>query len=605
MEDTALRKQLEEIAAANPQFTTLVNIWGPEVYQRNRILFRSLITSKFSFFYWDGKSAKRVPWNKALATWLIEVDANGDAAIARLLIQWKLMDLSNKGFRISEKIWCEELLQRFESAQSHTSRLLELEKMSFGWGCLDENTAMRLHALDPESSRNFILRYSPISYGWLDNVYGSRNVFWEKLITQAQARRDEALALALYKKQVPPKRWKEDALKLCQTIPDSQTLQEELERTCPIHFRNLGDGIIAILESRGRDCIPFVLRHLSSVRTGIFGRGDFGRVLKLAATNEWWDLWACAVRVCSNTKEFNEELNNILNHASFNQNQARERLVSMLGVSREWNFSGFGIAVVHNLDEENALALHERYPDLLRGPFKVHLHARWQYSKRKKLIERLIASGPEDENLLDFLASRFATNTKWGKSTMCEEVDQLADYYLQLREQPNFARRSAAVLGQIPAFAIYNYSKLIQENRLARLLFERSFASYLQDERAVADLVEASEIHVMALAYRILALDDERARSLVAQHLPLLLGTLFRPMHRVTRAAAFGALINAASTSEQTGRIILYKAKEALALPDKKYPKEELAGLIGQIIHRWPVLRGTSEKQVIYRRTAA
>src|SRR6185436_12659622 len=140
-----------------------------------------------------------------------------------------------------------------------------------------------------------------------------------------------------------------------------------------------------------------------------------------------------------------------------------------------------------------------------------------------------------------------------------------------------FSRRAANVLGQVPAFSIWNYNMLIRENRLARLLFERSAATYLADPRSIADLVEGAEIHVMALAYRALALDDERARTLAAQNLPLLLGTLLRPLQRETRGLAFGALSNAAITLD-TARIILARARDALNLPDKKYPKEKLIG---------------------------
>src|SRR6185369_3566205 len=116
-------------------------------------------------------------------------------------------------------------------------------------------------------------------------------------------------------------------------------------------------------------------------------------------------------------------------------------------------------------------------------------------------------------------------------------------------------------------------------------LFERSAPSYLADPRSMADLVEASEIHVMALAYRALGFDDPRAREQASAHLPLLLGTLLRPMQRDTRTLAFGALANAASTLD-TARLILDRARDAMNLPDTRYPKERLLGLIAQILRR-------------------
>jgi hypothetical protein len=107
----------------------------------------------------------------------------------------------------------------------------------------------------------------------------------------------------------------------------------------------------------------------------------------------------------------------------------------------------------------------------------------------------------------------------------------------------------------------------------------------------------------MSLAYRALGLNDDRAREQAAHHLPLLLGTLLRPLQRGTRTLAFGALANAANSIE-TARMILDRAKDALNLPDTRYPKEKLLGLIAQLLHRWPELRAPREQPVIYKRAA-
>ena len=108
----------------------------------------------------------------------------------------------------------------------------------------------------------------------------------------------------------------------------------------------------------------------------------------------------------------------------------------------------------------------------------------------------------------------------------------------------------------------------------------------------------------MSLAYRALGMDDERARQQAADHLPLLLGTLLRPMQRDTRTLAFGALANAASSIE-SARLILERSMEALNLPDTRYPKERLLGLMAQLLHRWPELRGANEQPAVYERRAA
>ena len=108
----------------------------------------------------------------------------------------------------------------------------------------------------------------------------------------------------------------------------------------------------------------------------------------------------------------------------------------------------------------------------------------------------------------------------------------------------------------------------------------------------------------MSLAYRALGLDDPRAREQASAHLPLLLGTLLRPMQRDTRTLAFGALANAANTVE-SARLVLERAKDALNLPDTRYPKEKLLGLMAQLLHSWPELRGANEQPVVYERAAA
>ena len=119
----------------------------------------------------------------------------------------------------------------------------------------------------------------------------------------------------------------------------------------------------------------------------------------------------------------------------------------------------------------------------------------------------------------------------------------------------------------------------------------------------MADLVEAPEIHVQMLAYRALGRDDDRARERAAANLPVLIGTLLRPLHRATRILAFGALANAANTPERA-RTILTRAREALALPDVRYPKESLLGLIARLLHRWPELRGAGEQPTVFERAA-
>jgi hypothetical protein len=152
----------------------------------------------------------------------------------------------------------------------------------------------------------------------------------------------------------------------------------------------------------------------------------------------------------------------------------------------------------------------------------------------------------------------------------------------------------------MPAFAVWNYDELLRGNKLARLLFERSTSLYLSDGNAARDLLESPQIHVQMLAFRVLGGRDPRAPALGAANKDLLQATLFRPLHRRTRLFAFTALERAASHDEATARYLLGRMRDALALPDKRYPMEKLIGLIGKVLDRWPALRSPREVPRIY-----
>ena len=147
----------------------------------------------------------------------------------------------------------------------------------------------------------------------------------------------------------------------------------------------------------------------------------------------------------------------------------------------------------------------------------------------------------------------------------------------------------------------FNQDRLLRTNDLARLLFVRSLDQYLAVPQAVQDLVEGSNIHVMMLAYRVLALPDPRASALAANNIEILMGTLLRPLHRKTRLAAFDALVNAARYSEAVARRVHARAREALKLPNKRYPKAELIGVIGRVLAMHTGLASEAERPVVYR----
>jgi hypothetical protein len=526
-----------------------------------------------------------------------------DIELFKRLYEWKLSALG-QGFvkDVRQKAILPDLIRRFRSAQTRAAREIVLQKFAL-WFELDEPSALELYRLDSITAGPFILRHLP--WTWMEN----KRAFWQELLRGARAKNDEAFAWDLYRRQVPRDTWQADVMALTASVRDPAELVRRLEQHHPGGWGRTATGaFVELLQRRGRDVMPYIVRNLRAVRHGWFSGGEYKKILDLAREKGWWDLWAAIIRVCATPKEFNTEIDRLIHSPSLRQDQIRGRLATLVGVSREFNFPGIGFASIHQLDETVAMLMLERFPDLLRGPFLQHLQANPWAGSYTKLIEKLLSL--DEEDLLDHIAARIATrvsNRYNAKSKdMLADAERLADFYdtLKDRDEKQFSRRAASVLSRIPAFAIYNYNQLIRDNRLARLLFTRSAAAYLADARSVRDLVEGSEIHVQALAYRVLGQNDERARTLAVENLPLLLGTLLRPLHRATRTLAFRALVNAANTPDTAARV-LAKAREALDLPDEKYPKEALLGVIAGVIAKRPALRGSREEPVIYRRSAA
>lgn len=605
MADAELREQLEKLAASEISFSGFTWLFGPELYRRNRILFRPFILSHFSIYMslpkwrmemirWKGDKAD------VLEPWLAEVDKNDEADLFRRLYDWKLnsqFDWRHRDAR-GQKIIA-DLLSRFRSAGSPARRQIVLRKFDL-WFQLDETSACALYSEDPLAAGPFILRRLPS--GWSGGE--PKRALWTKLLQLADQRKDEDFRWKLYRRQIPITDWINECLALCGRVQDPGELVSELERRHPEGWGiNMADSFFQLVQRRGRDVFPYVTRHLRQIWGGWFTRGSYGKMADYARDKGWWDLWSALIRVCSQPNEFNKEVMVLLANHTTPESVVVDRLLLLAGVSKEWNMPGFGLAAVHQLEEPVAMQFYERFPDLLRGPYRVHVQPHTYGECYPELLDRLIAAG--DEEMIDMMASRIVTRQSHrGQSKRLANVEKLAAYYTALKaDEAVFSRRAGNVLGQVPAYSIYQYNQVVRENALARLLFERSASAYLADPRSLADLVEGSEIHVMSLAYRALGLDDDRAREQAAKHLPLLLGTLLRPMQRDTRTLAFGAIANAAGSLE-TARLVLDRAKDALNLPDKRYPKERLLGLIARLIHRWPELRGSREQPTVYERAA-
>jgi hypothetical protein len=598
LDDRALLARLEQLAA-DPPLPGFVWLWGPDAYRRNRVLFRPFILSHFAqFMAFEGGHWTRVQWKGAvgdrLEAWLREVDRSEDVPLFKRLYAWKLQDTLRA--EAQRRQWEADLLNRVHAATTPAARAQVLRKLDF-WYALGEDAAAELYRVDADASREFILRHLPRS--WTGDE--SRKL-WTRLLDEAAGRGDETFYYRLYRRQVPLARWQKDTAELALRVRAPAQLCGELERYHPEGWGlDLGQGLYELAANRGEDVLPYVRRHLRNVWSH-WHRSGFDRMLGLARSRGWWELWGALVRTCARPNEYNREVSNLVRDGSLPEDDVRHRLLLLTGASREWNAPGLSLARVQLLEDNAALALYERFPDLVRGPFRHNVAPTWGRSFGS-LLRKAIQAG--DEVLIDFLAARLATRGGvYSDDQLQKAAEQASHHYEALRlDELAFARRAAAVLTQIPAFSIHNYRDLIRTNRLARLLFERSSALYLTSPDALRDLIEGSEIHVQALAYRALGLDDERARALARENLDLLLATLLRPLHRATRLLALAALRNAASTPDAAARVAA-RARDALDLPDTHYPKDALIGLIGALLHRFPELREAGEQPVVHRRAA-
>ncbi|WP_375772860.1 gliding motility protein [Archangium gephyra] len=601
LDDGQLRQGMEELGR-RWVFPGLIALWGPGLYNRNRTVFRPFILAHFPQYTFDTlgrpQSVFEGPSAELFEKWLQDVDRSGDVELFRRLYQ-----LQFEGLRWEEgrKRWLADLMPRYGAASTRAQRQGVLNQFDLRFE-LDEPAAIALYTADPVACRAFILAHLPGE--WRFNA--GRRPPWQKLPALARERGDEALAFDIYRRQVPEELWKRDVLALCDTVREPGALVEALEQRHPAHWlQDAATPFLELARKRGRDAVPYLLRHVRDVRQpwGFFNR-SFSHLVELAREREWLDLWSALMRTSAAPKTYNSEVLGLLQRSELPGDEVRRRLLLLAGVGREVNFPGLGLAQVQPLDDDTAVVLYERFPDLVRGPFLRHVSP-GRSGSYSKLATRALER--DDAPLVDFLASRVALIDLSYAVTLpqpppwTEIIGRLSAVYESLLERSPeaFASRAGNVLGKMPAFAIGNYGQLVRHNRLARLFFERAHAHYTSDARAMRDLLESPQIHVQALAFRVLARDDERARALAAHNVDLLQATLLRPLHRKTRLMALGALRNAAR-DEAAARQLAGRIRDAMDLPDRQYPKEALLGLLADILHRWPALRGPSEQPVVY-----
>ncbi len=590
LDDFALRARLEELARKDwTVFDGLAHRWAPKLYRRNRVVFRSLILAHLADWIVtrDGKyvNASDVWTSTELASFVKDVDRDDEVELFRKL--WRVQAALEKK---DEVAWRKELLARFLAANDSPARRLVLDKYNQGWR-LDEDTAAALYEREPDGARAFVLDHqSTVRRTWLRTVQEP----WRRLMAAARARGDDDFYFDLYRRQIPAAEWRRDVTALARSTPDPVALDAAFERQHIVWpGAELLPAITDLLRLRGEDALPWALRHLGRTvgyRDEVPGFAD---LKALALEREWLPLWSALLRRVARAEQFDAEVRGLLSDRVRPDAENRRRLQILAGAGSEYNRPGLGIAGMHPLTDDTAVAMLRRWPDLLRGPYRSHLMLGWGRSY-DKLTSEAIAAGVDE--IVDLLASRMVLQ-HWVDDKAAPKA--IVEHFRSLRGTPGFARRAGAVLAALPAYGVWWYGGLVERNPLARLLFERATAEWLEDPAVLRDLLESPQIHVQALAFRVLGEDDERARRVASESLDLLVPTLLRPLHRRTRLLALRALANAA-VDEARARVVLAKAKDAFDLPDRRYPKEHLLALCAELLHRYPALRSAREQPRVF-----
>ena len=173
----------------------------------------------------------------------------------------------------------------------------------------------------------YILRRLPGS--WLG---GDKRKLWGRLIALVEAKKDEDFRWRLYRKQVPLVDWAKESLGLCGSIRDGGELCRELEKRHPEGMgANLAEGFFQLVQRRGRDVFPYIIRHLNQVWRSWFARGSYGKMADYAREKGWWDLWSALIRTCSSSKEFNKQVLELVENRILPEKNVVERLLALAG----------------------------------------------------------------------------------------------------------------------------------------------------------------------------------------------------------------------------------------------------------------------------------
>ena len=490
--------------------------------------------------------------------------------------------------------WAGKLVARYAAAadaQEREAILRELDQAQL----LDEDSALALYRIEPELSSAFIQRHLPPGRRAEDQRQP-----WQRLMEQALARDDRDLYFALYRRQASAEQWLRETSELVRDTQDSHALFGELQRRHPQRWRpEIGPHLVGLLQQRGEAVLPYVMLHVGDVWS-TKRHGAYQELVDLARNREWWDLWCAVLRAGASAAEYDREVLGLAGDRATPEPQLLHRLLQLAGIG-----APHGARPHRNklLSEDTILALYERFPHLVRGPYRNQLDP----TPRRPLTGVLeLAIRQKDDELMELLAARLAVRAD---RTGGDELLQAAAYMARqlqamARDGNALERRSAAVLKRIPAQAIGSERELLRRNALARLLFEQGHLACLHNTQDAAALLQAEERHVCALAVRALSADTAEAVLRTRENLEALLTCLDRQLPRSVIRASLRALDHGSDAVGQAARIVGW-ARGKLAAQDQRYSTEALLTLVGRQLHRFPDLCRNVERPMVYRKATA
>ena len=489
--------------------------------------------------------------------------------------------------------WASKLVSRYAVAASREQRnaiLLELDLPYI----LDEDAALALYRLDAEVSGPFIQRHLPAGRRAEDE-----RLPWHRLMGHALSRADSALYFALYRRQAPTEQWLRETEQLCRDLTNPYTLCPELEQRHPQRWRaQTGPHLFALAQVHGEAMLPYLVRHGAEIWAG--GRRiGYQQIVELAYARGWWELWAALLRGGASAPEYDAAVSALASDGATSDADLMHRLLLLAGVGLA---PGNRARRDKPLREDTILGLYERFPHLVRGPYRNQLDP----SSRRPLTGVLeLAIRQRDDEVIERLAARLAVRAdRSGADELLQAAAHTARFLETVADDDAAEHAATAILKRIPAKAIRNSRELLRRNPLARLLFARAHQACMHHAQDAADLLQAAERHVCAFAASALASDAPQAQAQARANLDILLMALDRGLPRSIIRRVLRGLERIPDTPVQAAQIVDW-ARDKLAADEPRFPKEGLLSLIAHQLSRFPVLCFVEERAVIYRRRAA